>query len=302
MEARPPRAAQPERAHQEGRRRAERPRPDRDDLQQARVRLHRPGRPARPHALVGALHPAQAGDRRRPHRGAGARGARRPLLHAPRPARRRGADHRAAARPRRDQPDLRARHRGRHGPAEHPVPLDRDREHAGDLAAPGEPRDDHDGGVRRHAPGDPRLARRRHRRGRRDRPAPGDRRDPRALHRRQGVLQPAAQVQDGDLLAAGRRARGQRHLLRRRRAPRARPGLRPVGRRRALDEPEDRAAPGRLGAARRGPGRLGGRRLDLPGLRLPPAAAPRADQVPGRRLGRREVPAGAGGRVPAPAR
>ena len=116
------------------------------------------------------------------------------------------------------------------------------------------------------------------------------------------LLEPAPQVQDGDLLAAGRRARGQRHLLRRRRAPRARPGLRPVGRRRALDEPEDRAAPGRLGAARRGPGRLGGRRLDLPGLRVPPAAAPRADQVPGRRLGRREVPAGAAGRVPAPAR
>ena len=45
----------------------------------------------------------------------------------------------------------------------------------------------------------------------------------------------------------------------------------------------------------------GGRRLGLPGLRVPPAAAPRADQVPGRGLGRREVPAGAGGRVPAPA-
>ena len=249
---------------------------------------------------MGPLHPAPPRHRRRPHRGAGARGARRPLLHAPRPPRRRRADHRAAARPRGDQPDLRPRHRGRHGPAEHPVPLDRDREHAGDLAAPGEPRDAHHRGVRRHPAGDPRLAGRRHRRGRGDRPAAGDRRDPRALHRQQGVLEPAAQVQDRDLLAAGRRARGQRRLLHRRRAPRARPGLRPVGRRRAVDEPEDRAAARRLGAARRGPRRLGGRHLDLPGLRLPPAAAPRADQVPGRGLGRREVPPGAGGRVPAP--
>ena len=127
-----------------------------------------------------------------------------------------------------------------------------------------------------------------------------DRRDPRALHRQQGVLQPAAQVQDRDLLAAGRRPRGQRRLVHRRRAPRARPRLRPVGRRRPVDQPDDRAAARRLGAARRGPGRLGGRHLDLPRLRLPAAAAPRPDQVPGRRLGRREVPPGAGGRVPAP--
>ena len=42
------------------------------------LRLDRPGRPARPDALVGPLHPAQPGHRRRPHRGAGARGARRP--------------------------------------------------------------------------------------------------------------------------------------------------------------------------------------------------------------------------------
>ncbi len=53
---------------------------------------------------------------------------------------------------------------------------------------------------------------------------PGDRRHPGAVHRLAGVLQPAAQVQDRDqrLAAAGRRARGQRHLVRRRRAPRAR--------------------------------------------------------------------------------
>ena len=37
---------------------------------------------------------------------------------------------------------------------------------------------------------------------------------------------------------------------------------------------------------------------DLPRLRLPPAAHPGPDQVPGRRLGRGEVPRGAGDRVP----
>ena len=62
----------------------------------------------------------------------------------------------------------------------------------------------------------------------------------RALHRLAGVLQPAPQVQDGDqrLARAGRRARGQRHLVHRRRAPRARTGLRPLGRRRAVDQPD----------------------------------------------------------------
>ena len=60
--------------------------------------------------------------------------------------------------------------------------------------------------------------------------------------------------------AAGRRPRDQRHLVRRRRAPRARPGLRPLGRRRAVDQPDARPAARRLGAARRGPRRLGRRR------------------------------------------
>ena len=55
----------------------------------------------------------------------------------------------------------------------------------------------------------------------------------RAVHRLARVLQPAPQVQDGDqrLAPAGRRARGQRHLVRRRGSPRARPRLRPLGRR-----------------------------------------------------------------------
>ena len=54
----------------------------------------------------------------------------------------------------------------------------------------------------------------------------------------------------------------------------------------------------RLDPARRGRRRLGGRDLDLPRLRLPPAALARPAEVPGRRLGRREVPRGARERVP----
>ncbi len=158
----------------------------------------------------------------------------------------------------------------------------------------------HHRGLRGHPAGDPRLAGGRHRRRREDRPAAGHRRDPRPLHRQQGVLQPAAQVQDRDLLAAGRGARGERRVVHRRRAPRARPRLRRLGRRRAVHQPEDRAAARRLGAAGRGARRLGRHHRDLPRLRLPAAAAPGPDQVPGRRLGRRGVPPGAGGGVPAP--
>ena len=82
---------------------------------------------------------------------------------------------------------------------------------------------------------------------------PGRAPDPRPLHRQPGVLQPAPQVQDRDLRQPQprRRARGQRHLVRRGRAPRARPRLRRLGRRRALHQPDVRAATGRLGAASR---------------------------------------------------
>ncbi len=90
----------------------------------------------------------------------------------------------------------------------------------------------------------------------------GRARDPRPLHRQPRVLQPAPQVQDRDLgqPEPRRRARGQRHLVRGRRPPRARAGLRRVGRRRPVDQPDLRAAPRRLGAARGGPRRLEGRR------------------------------------------
>ncbi len=99
-----PRAAQRQRAVQEGRRPAQRARPHREHLRQAGLRQHRQGRPARPVPLVGPLHPAQAGlrrhlDRRREHRHARGR-----VLHAAGPQRRRRADRRGAAHPRRASP------------------------------------------------------------------------------------------------------------------------------------------------------------------------------------------------------
>ena len=130
---------------------------------------------------------------------------------------------------------------------------------------------------------------------------PDDRRDPRALRRRPGVLEPAAQVQDLDqrLRRALHRSRDQRRLVRRRRAPGARSRLRPVGRRRALDEPDVRAAARRLRRARpraprSGPAVTGA----VPRVRLPALAQPRAAQVPREGLGRRGVPRGAGEGVP----
>ena len=87
---------------------------------------------------------------------------------------------------------------------------------------------------------------------------------------------------------ARRGPRDQRHLLRRRGPPRARSGLRPVGRRRAVDQPAPRGAPRRLGAARGGPRRLGRRHLDLPRLRLPPPAHQGPPEVPRQGLGSRD--------------
>ena len=91
--------------------------------------------------------------------------------------------------------------------------------------------------------------------------SPGDRRDPRPVRRDDRVLEPAAQVQDLDqrLRRPLHRSRDQRHLARRRGAPGARPRFRPVGRRRALDEPDVRAAPRRVRRARTAPPRRGPR-------------------------------------------
>ena len=204
-----------------------------------------------------------------------------------------------AAHPRRDLDRVRPRHRRHLRPRERPVPLDprsRTCRRSG-------------GGSTRSACRPPRPAAtarascwaRRWPATRSTRcidGTPGDRRDRQALHRQARVLEPAAQVQDRDLGPAGRRARGQRRRVHRRQPPRARPRLRPVGRRRPVHQPDAGPAGRRLGAARRGARRVGGRGLGVPRLRLPPAARQGAAEVPDQGLGHREIPGGARRRVP----
>ena len=260
----------------------------------ARLRLDRPRRPARPAALVGPLHPAPARHRRRQDGRARAARARRRVLHAAGPHRRRPADAPSScgSSPR-SRPSSAAtpptsptgRTSSCTGSASRTCPEIWRRLEAVGLstteACGDTPRVILGSPVAGIAADEISTAR------------PAIDAIQRALHRLAGVLQPAAQVQDRDqrLAAAGRRARGQRHLVRRRRAPRARPGLRPLGRRRAVDQPDARPAARRLGAAATDVARrLGRRRRRVPRLRLPPAAHPGPDQVPGRRLGRGEVP------------
>ena len=197
---------------------------------------------------------------------------------------------------------VRARHGRHHRPAEHPVPLDPHRGHAGDLGAARGRRPDHHRGLRRHPARRPRLAGGRDRRRRDRRRHARDQGDRPPVHRRPRAGEPAAEVQDRGQRqpAPGRRPRDPRHRVRRRGPPRARARLRPLGRRRALDEPDARQAARRLGPARRGARRLARRRPGLPRLRLPPAAHPGPDQVPRRRLGPGEVPRGAREGVPRP--
>ena len=197
---------------------------------------------------------------------------------------------------------LRPRHRRRHRPREHPVPLDPHRGRPRDLGPPRRRRAQQPRGLRRLTAPVPRLAGRRRREGRDHRRLVGAGGDLPPLHRRPALLQPAAQVQDGrDRPPEPRRLpRDQRRGVRRHGAPRARPGLRPVGRRRAVHQPHAGPACRRLDPARGGARRLGGRRLGLPRLRLPPAALARPPEVPGRRLGHRQVPRGPRERVPRP--
>ena len=133
---------------------------------------------------------------------------------------------------------VRAGHRRPDRPAERPAALGPHRGRAGDLAAAGGRRTEHGRGVWRHPAGRARQPGRRGQRGRGARPDPGHPVHRGALRRRQGVLQPAAQVQVGDLLAARRPVPGQRHLVPRRGPPGARARLRPVGRRRAVHQPD----------------------------------------------------------------
>ncbi len=211
-----------------------------------------PGDLRGPVPLVRALHPAQARHRRRQDRDARAARAGRRVLHAPGPDRRRRADHRAAAGDRPDLGRVRPRHRRRHRPAERPAALDPGRGRAGDLAPARGRRAVHHRGLRRLPAGHPRLAGRRHRRGRDHRPDPGDPRPSPTATSATRVRQPAAQVQDRDHRppVPGRRAGDERHRLRRRRAPRARARLRPLGRRRAVDQPDVRPTAGRLDPGR----------------------------------------------------
>ena len=157
---------------------------------------------------------------------------------------------------------VRPRHRGHHRPAEHPAALDPHRGRPGDLAPARGRRAEHPEACGDTPARHPRLAGRRRRRRRDHRRHPGRARDRRQLHRRPALLQPAAQVQDRDqrLAAPRRRARDQRRRVRRRGAPRARPGLRRVGRRRPVDQPEARRPPRRLRHARGDPRGLGRRR------------------------------------------
>ena len=145
---------------------------------------------------------------------------------------------------------LRPGHRRRHRPGEHPVPLDPDRGRPGDLAEARRRRAGQHRGVRRLAAAVPRLPGRRRRQGRDHRRLRGAGRDQAARDRQPGVLEPAAQVQDrADRPPEPRRLpRDQRHRLRRHRPPRARPRLRPLGRRRPVHQPDARPEARRLGA------------------------------------------------------
>ena len=255
----------------------------------ARVRLHRRRRPARPLPLVRPLHPAQARARRRQDRRPGARGARRRVLHAARPHRRRACSAAEQLRALGERLHrLRPRHRRHHRPAEHPVPLDPHRGRAGDLAAARGRRPGDAGGLRRLAPR--RSSARPSPASPRTRSSTAPRRSTRSSaatsatpstptcrassrpsltgHPSQDV---APEVNDVSFVGTV--------------APRARPRLRPVGRRRPVHQPDARPEARRLDPARRGGRRLGGRHLGLPRLRLPPAALARPAEVPGRRTG-----------------
>ncbi len=264
------RAAQRQRAVQEGRRRPQRPGQDRERLRAPRIRLDRPERPARPDALVGPLHPAQAR--------ASTAVARRPSSRTSSTtstscfASAATADCSSPAQLRaiadvsqtyaRDTADITDRQNIQlHWVRIEDVPAIWQR-----LEAVGLTTNEACGDTPRVVLGSP---------------VAGVAADEiidgtpaieeivASLRRRPAVLQPAAQVQVRRLrlAAPGRRARGERRLVHRRRAPRARTRVRRLRRRRPVDQPHARAAPRRVGAARRGARRLGVDRRGLPRLR-----------------------------------
>ena len=187
---------------------------------------------------------------------------------------------------------LRAGHRRRDRPAEHPAALGADRGRPRDLGGPGVGGAVHHRGVRRHPPGLPGLPAGGHRRRGDHRRDPGDPRDGGQVRGRPRVLQPAAQVQvrAERLRGAVHRARDQRRRVRGRDRAGWRARLRPVGGRRAVHQPHDRQAAGRVCPAGPGGRGLGRGHLGLPRLRLPQAAAPGPAEVPDGRLGTGAVP------------
>ena len=304
--ARLPRAAQRQRAVQEGRRRAQRPGPDREHLRPPRLRLHRPRRPARPVPLVGPLHPAQA----RASTAARPRSSSRTssttstscCASAVDGGQLSPAQLRAIGR---HLHRVRPRHRRHHRPAEHPVPLD-----------------PHRGRARRSGSGSRRSACRPQRpAATRPRVVPRLARSPASpptrssTAPRRSTRSSARYIGDPAFSNLPRKfktaisrppeprrgTRDQRHLVRRRRctpstAPASTSGS-------AAACPPTRCSPsGSACGSRwtRSPDVWAGVVADLPRLRLPPAAHPGPAEVPGRRLGRGEVPRGARGRVPRP--
>ena len=187
---------------------------------------------------------------------------------------------------------LRPQHRRHHRPQQHPVPLDRDRERPGDLGAPRDGRPVTPRGVRRQPAPVPRLPRRRHRQGRDHRRLRGARRDqaPHLGNPEYSNLPRKFKTALTGHPEPRRRARDQRRRVRRHRPPRARPRLRPLGRRRPVHQPDARPQARCLDPPRRGGRRVGGRRRHVPRLRLPAPALQGPPEVPARRLGQGEVP------------
>ena len=183
---------------------------------------------------------------------------------------------------------LRPRDGRHHHPPEHPAALAADRGHAGRPRRAERGRALVHPGLRRRVAKRRRLPARGRRRPRAARLAPADRRARAHVRGRQALLEPAAQVQGVGvgLPAPLRPARDQRHRPGRGRA-RRRPGLRRLGRRRPGRVRPHGPAAGRVRPARRGGRGVRRDHRDLPRRGQAHQAHAGADQVPGRRVGRR---------------
>ena len=305
VEGRRPRAAQRQRDVEAGGRRPQRPRAHRAGLLARGLRLDPAAGPARAASAGGGSTPSAspASTAAAPRSSSDDRAERR-VLHAAGAAST-AAPHAGAAARRsagistdfaRDTADITR-------PAEHPVPLDPRRGRARDLAAPRGRRPADDRGLRRHPPRHPRQPRRRHRRRRDHRPDAGHR-----------TRSPSRFIGDPELANLPRKFKT---------AITGHPSLDVVHEINDISlvgvvHPELGAGydlwvggglsttprlAERLGvfvSAGRGRRRLARRHLDLPRLRLPPAAQQGPPEVPAGRVGPGEVPRGARDRVPRP--